>query len=60
MYKALEVEIISREKCLLNNGMPIKRDNVRIKSVDLHDVIVESKKNVHSVVSSIISTFSYL
>ena len=31
---------------LVNNGMYIERDSVRIKSIvlDLHDVIVDSKK----------------
>ena len=49
MYKALEVEIISRKNAnyyASKNGMYIKRDNVRIKRIvlDLHDVIVDSKK----------------
>ena len=50
MYKALEVEFISRKNVnyASNNGMYIKRDNVRIKRIvlDLHDVIADSKEVV--------------
>ena len=51
MYKALEVEIISSKSAYYasNNRMSIvKRDSVRIirMFLDLHDVIVDSKKVV--------------
>ena len=52
MYKALEVEFISRKSANYNsnNGMYIKRDNMRIKMIvlNLHDVIVDLKKVVLS------------
>ena len=48
MYKKIEVEFISWKNANYanNNGMYIKRDNVRIKRtlLDLHDAIVDSKK----------------
>ena len=45
-----------------NNGMYIKRDNVRIKGIilDLRDVILIVTFYVHSVLTSVISNFSYL
>ena len=50
MYKALQVEFVSKKNAnyASNNGMCIKRDNVRIKRIvlDLHDVIADSKKVV--------------
>jgi len=50
IYKALEVEFISRKNANYtgNNGMYIKRGNVRIKRIisDLRDVIADSKKIV--------------
>jgi len=51
IYKALEVEFISRKKnanYTSNNGTYIKRDNVRIKRIisDLHHAIADSKKVV--------------
>ena len=47
MYKALQVESISKEKNA-NNEMYIKRHKVRIKRIvlDLHDVIADSRKIV--------------
>ena len=48
MYKTLEVEFISRKNANYanNNGMHIRRNNVRIKRIvlDFHDAIVDSKK----------------
>ena len=51
MYKALQVEFISKEKKAYyanNNGMYIERDKVRIKEIvlDLHDVSADSRKVV--------------
>ena len=52
MYKALQVEFISKKKMLImssNNGMYIKRGKVRNKRIvlDLHHVIADSMKVVH-------------
>ena len=52
MYKALEVEFIRTKSAnyASNNGMYIKRDNMRIKMIvlNLHDVIVDLKRVVLS------------
>ena len=46
--QSVRVEFISRKNanCTTNNGMYIKRDNVRIKRIilDLRDVIADLKK----------------
>ena len=48
MYKTLEVEYIKNANYASNNGMYIKRDNVRIKRIvlDLRDVIIVDSKKV--------------
>ena len=51
MYKVLQVEFISNKKnanYASNNGMYIKRDQVRIKRIVLylHDAIADSRKVV--------------
>ena len=51
MYKALQVEFVSKKNAnyASNNGMYIKGGKVRIKTrrvFDLHDVIVDSRKDV--------------